>query len=194
MRNLVLTLSFMAIACLIAAPVFAVDATSFAAPSAWSVGDAGTSYNEWDVFAGSAEVEVEKLLRKRARATPRDKKITSAATSQAQLQSGAADRSGAARAPGGVHFAAFCSTAPSNRRTRPAAAQFKDVHRESGAARAAAAGAPLAPGGGRRAEGLFAGNERRRVQALRRWRWRGVLGCRGARRDVLKDLVLGGHF
>ena len=54
MRNLVLTLSFMAIACLIAAPVFAVDATSFAAPSAWSVGDAGTSYNEWDVFAGSA--------------------------------------------------------------------------------------------------------------------------------------------
>ena len=42
------------IACLIAAPVFAVDATSFAAPSAWSVGDAGTSYNEWDVFAGSA--------------------------------------------------------------------------------------------------------------------------------------------
>ncbi|MEC7696543.1 MAG: PEP-CTERM sorting domain-containing protein [Planctomycetota bacterium] len=54
MRNLILTFSVLAIACFIAAPVFAVDATSFADPSGWSVGDAGTSYNEWDVLAGSA--------------------------------------------------------------------------------------------------------------------------------------------
>jgi hypothetical protein len=54
MRNLILTLSVLAIACLVAVPAFAADATSFADPSAWSLGDAGTSYNEWDVFAGSA--------------------------------------------------------------------------------------------------------------------------------------------
>ncbi|MDG2409239.1 MAG: PEP-CTERM sorting domain-containing protein [Pirellulales bacterium] len=54
MRNLILTLSVLAIACLVAAPAFAADATSFVDPSGWSVGDAGTSYNEWDVLTGSA--------------------------------------------------------------------------------------------------------------------------------------------
>ena len=54
MRNLILTFSVLAVACLFAAPAFAGDATSFAAPAAWTVGDAGTSYNEWDVLAGSA--------------------------------------------------------------------------------------------------------------------------------------------
>ncbi len=54
MRTFTLTLSALVIACLAAGPVFAADATSFVDPSGWSVGDAGTSYNEWDVLLGSS--------------------------------------------------------------------------------------------------------------------------------------------
>ena len=54
MRNFTLAFGLMLVACVIAAPAFAADATSFADPSGWNVGDAGTTYNEWDVFLGSA--------------------------------------------------------------------------------------------------------------------------------------------
>lgn len=41
------------VAYIVAVPAFAVDATSFSDPSGWSVGEANTTYNEWDVFASS---------------------------------------------------------------------------------------------------------------------------------------------
>ncbi len=50
MRNFTLAFGLMLIACVVAAPAFAADAQSFSDPSNWSVGDAGSSYHEWDVF------------------------------------------------------------------------------------------------------------------------------------------------
>ncbi len=48
MRNLTVFLGLMFV-CLVAAPAFAIDATSFADPSFF--GSADTTSNEWDVFA-----------------------------------------------------------------------------------------------------------------------------------------------
>ena len=64
-------------------------------------GDAESSRCNLGLRSHAAEVNFSVITAaQRARATPRDKKITSAATPQAQVQSGAADRSGAVRAPG----------------------------------------------------------------------------------------------
>jgi len=54
MRIFAFTLSLLLVGCVFVSPSMAVDATSFADPSGWSVGDAGTSYNEWDVIVNSA--------------------------------------------------------------------------------------------------------------------------------------------
>ena len=51
MRNFILAFSLILVGCVVASPAMAVDATSFADPTGWNVGDAGTSYNEWDVLA-----------------------------------------------------------------------------------------------------------------------------------------------
>jgi hypothetical protein len=50
MKNFTLAFGLMLIACVVAAPAFAVDAQSFSEPANWSVGDSGSSYNEWDVL------------------------------------------------------------------------------------------------------------------------------------------------
>ena len=50
MRNLTVFLGLMFVVCLVAAPAFATDATSFADPSFF--GSANTTSNEWDAFAG----------------------------------------------------------------------------------------------------------------------------------------------
>lgn len=54
MNKGILLFGLLAIICIVATPALAVDATSFVDPSGWSVGDAGTSYNEWDVLAVSS--------------------------------------------------------------------------------------------------------------------------------------------